>query len=245
MPPRTRPRRSSGCTTRRRDHRRALGRPAVAGPELQPAQRVGDPDGCTVVGAERRCRCLLEGLPAVGPGEGRSAVQRRKVAPDAGHIPAEGVGRPRIRVAGRIAQPAQESKGVQRQRPGGRQRWRGSHVARGEEGPGRRREHAEHRHAAGARAVDRGSSRCGLGPGLASGDRHDVMLERPCERRLIARSTVSVDGRRSPPHGPCAGTGDGPGRPRSGCAASGYGHRPCAIHRRSRSPTRAPGAGRG
>jgi hypothetical protein len=244
MPPRTRPRRSSGCTTRRRDRRRALGRPDHPRAEFQPAQGVGHPDRARLVVATRPTD-VLEGLAVVGPGEGRPCAQRCQVAPDAGDIAAEGVGRPRRRAARRIAQAAQECKSVQRQRPGGRQRWRGSDVARGEEGPGQRREHAERRFAAGTRSVDRVGGRCGPGPGRASGDRHGVMLDRPYERRLIARSTVSADGRRSPRRGPCAGTGAAPGPLRSGCAASGCGHRPCATRRHSRSPTHVPGAGRG
>jgi|GEM_PF-5256480 len=246
MRPRTLPRRSSGWTTGRHDHRGPLGSARVAVAELQPAQRIGHPDGTRVVVGRGRRRRVVEGFAAVGTGQGGPRAQRREVATYELHLPVERIRGPAVRAARRIAQSPQQSKSVQRQRPGGRQRWsRSEGVARGEESPGRRRVHAERRIVAGARSVDLVRGRCGLGLELASDDRHAAMLDAACERRLIARSTLRVGGRRSRRREPCAGTADGQGHPRSGCAASGRGRRPCAIRRHSRSPTRVPGAGRG
>jgi hypothetical protein len=246
MPPRTRPRRSSGCSTRRRDRRRSNGRPPVAGPELQPAQGVGDSDGARVVVGGRSGHGVVERFPAIRPGQRGPAAQGRQVRTDQLDLAIERRRRPALRLAGRVVEPSQEAESIQRQHPGGCRRWsRSEGVARGEERPGRRRKHADRWSVAGTRCADRWRGQRAVGPGLASDDRHVHRLAPPCERRLIGRSTLPAGGRRSPRRGPCAGTADGRGPPRSGCAASGRGHRPCATRPRSRSPRRAPRAGPG
>ncbi len=244
MRPRTRSRRSSGRPTRRRDGRGPLRRAPVTGAEFQPAQGVGEADRARLVASTRGAE--VECLAAVRPSQGRARPQRRQVAAHQLHLAIERVGRPVVRATARISQGAQEAESVQRQRPGGRQRWsRSEGVARGEEGPGRRRVHAGRRLVAEARSVDLVRGRCGLGLGLASDDRHIVILDPRCERRLIGPSTMPAGGRHSRRRGPCASTTGVPDRPRSGCAASERARPPCATRRRSHSPTRAPGAGRG
>ena len=221
MPPRTRPRRSSGCSTRRPEdasgrlaiqRSSARSRPAIAVAELEPAQGVGEADRARVVAAVRR---RIDRWNASRPNEAASACRVRSGASWARTSSTS-------RRNDGCAQRSDRRAGSRRRR-----RSRRASSASARRAPAPEREQGGHPRGGGPRdggaavpiAVRRRGAGCrrgavavpSVGLGLAGHDRHGRMVaaavstpgHRGGQRCVPARPVRPGGGTRSRRRGPC------------------------------------------